>query len=281
MFTGIYWTLLEDGSTFTPVTEAAEELEERIAILRAEIRRAAAGGDRTAARRLRAELRRTESAWDTVILGTPNPPEPDPAPSVVPVREHVHRALTLLSVPSAPKLVMAVHEAFFSGTLVPARLTSLRRDEERSFRAAPYSRPYYICSALTTDLLAPARGLLAVSSWPLPRRMVGPLSPRVDLLTSAIRLADHLAGATQPSPAGRRVLWRLASSIPGATDGLDDIDPATVIEAAQRELDVHRYEDVQQREEAARRAADQLDDPAAQLFGVRLGLADRRRNEAI
>lgn len=262
------------------MTEAAEELEERITILRAEIRRAAAAGDRTAARRLRAELRRTESAWDTAVLGAPHPPEPDPALSVVPVREHVHRALTLLAVPSAPKLVMAVHEAFFSGTLVPARLTSLRRDEERSFRAAPYSRPYYICSALTTDLLAPARGLLAVSTWPLSQRMVGPLSPRVDLLTSAIRLADHLTGAAEPSPAAGRVLWRLASSIPGATGGAERLDPATVIEAAERELDVHRYEDIQQREQAARRAADQLDDPA-QLFGVRLGLTGRRRNEAI
>uniref|UniRef100_UPI002458CA55 hypothetical protein n=1 Tax=Nocardia carnea TaxID=37328 RepID=UPI002458CA55 len=229
--------------------------------------------------RLRAELRAAEAEWDAAVLGGPEPAEPARQLSgAVPVREHVHRALTLLSVPAAPKLVLAVHEAFFSGELVAARLTSLRRDEERSFRAAPYARPYYVCAALTTDLLAPARGLLAVSTWPLAQRMVGPLSPRVDLLTAATRLARYLAdhGST---PAGQRVLWQLAVSIPGATDG-PSIDPAVVLAAAERELEVHKDDDTQQRADAARRAERQLAEPAAQLFGTRLTVAERRRNEA-
>ncbi len=261
------------------MTESAEELETRIAALRAEVRRAAASGDRAAARQLRTRLRQAESAWDAVVLGSaaePGEPEHIDAPAV-PVREHVHRALTLLSVPSAPKLVLATHDAFFSGELQPARLTSLRRDEERSFRSAPYARPYYLCAALTTDLLSPARGVMAVSSWPLERRMVGPLSPRVGLLTSAIRLAEHLSA--QPGEAGGRLLWRLATSIPGVSGGPDALDPAKVIEAARAELAVHEDEDARARRAAARRAAGQLADPAAQLFGVRLGVADRRRIE--
>ena len=96
---------------------------------------------------------------------------------LLPLREQVHQALTLLGAPAAPKLIIAVHEAFHVGELAPARLTSLRRDEERSFRSAPHSRPYYLCSALTADLLAPARGLLAVSTWPMATRVIGPLSP--------------------------------------------------------------------------------------------------------
>ncbi|MFI5716447.1 hypothetical protein [Nocardia sp. NPDC051750] len=256
-----------------------DALEQRIAELRAQVRRAAGSGDRTAARRLRAELRTAEAEWDATVLGTPEPAEPPRQPSgAVPVREHVHRSLTLLSVPAAPKLVLAVHDAFFSGELVAARLTSLRRDEERSFRAAPYARPYYICAAMTTDLLAPARGLLAVSTWPPAQRMVGPLSPRVDLLTAAIRLARYLTDHGN-TPAGQRVLWQLAVSIPGATDGVA-MDPDVVLAAAERELEVHREDDRQQRAEAAERAARQLADPAAQLFGVRLAVAERRRNEA-
>ncbi|MFC4127181.1 hypothetical protein [Nocardia rhizosphaerae] len=256
------------------MTDAAEELEARIAELRAEVRRAAAAGDRAAARQLRAQLRRTESAWDAVVLGSAPEDEPMPEAPAVPVREHVHRALTLLSVPSAPKLVLATHDAFFSGELLPARLTSLRRDEERSFRSAPYARPYYVCAALTTDLLAPARGLMAVSSWPLAQRMVGPLSPRVDLLRAAIRLAEHLSA--QPGEPGVRVLWRLAVSIPGVSGGPDTLDPAKVVTAAERELAVHADADASARRAAARRADRQLTDPAAQLFGVRLGLAERR-----
>lgn len=158
----------------------------------------------------------------------------------------------------------------------PARLTSLRRDEERSFRTAPFSRPYYVCSALTTDLLAPARGLLAVSTWPLAKRMVGPLSPRVDLLTAAIRLAEHVASQQHTAVSGKRVLWQISTSIPGISGGPDRLDPSAVIEAARGELAVHLDEDSRHRAAAAERAASQLDDAAAQLFGARLGVATRR-----
>ncbi|WP_054813274.1 hypothetical protein [Nocardia arizonensis] len=267
------------------MTDSAVELEERIAGLRAEVRRAAAGGDRATARRLRAELRRVENLWETAVLGeagsTGEVVEEGPrdgAP-VVAVRDHVHRALTLLSAPASPKVVMAVHEGFFSGQLVAARLTSLRRDEERSFRAAPFGRPFYICAALTTDLVAPARGLLAVSTWPLSRRMIGPLSPRVDLLTAVIRLCDHMVDQGRTGAAARRVLWRLAVSVPGVAGSPDALDPGAVSEAARRELAVHADTDADHREQAARRVARQLDDAAGQLFGVRLRAADRRGNE--
>ncbi|MFE3759449.1 hypothetical protein ACFXO9_34540 [Nocardia tengchongensis] len=188
--------------------------------------------------------------------------------------------LTLLSVPSSPKVILAVHESFYSGELVPARLTSLRRDEERSFRASPFTRPYYICAALTTDLLAPARGLMALSTWPSERRMVGPLSPRVHLLTAVTRLGEHLTALDEVRPAARKMLWRLSVSIPGVAGFPDDIDPVAVVDAAQQELAVHRDADLREREVAAERAARQLGEPAAQLFGIRLGVAGKRGYEA-
>ena len=58
------------------------------------------------------------------------------------------------------------------------------------------------------------------------------------------------------------------------------IDPDVVLAAAERELEVHREDDIQQRADAAERAQRQLADPAAQLFGTRLAVAERRRNEA-
>ncbi|HLS76940.1 MAG TPA: hypothetical protein VK083_09145 [Nocardia sp.] len=254
--------------------DTAQQLEDRIAHLRASVRRAVSAGDRVGARQLRAQLRQAENAWEDAVLGIEATDEPAEAAPAVPVREHVHRALTLLGAPAAPKLVLGVHEAFFSGELVPARLTSLRRDEERSFRSAPQARPYYICAALTADLLAPARGLLAVSTWPLERRVIGPLSPRVDLLTAVIRLAGHLADQPAADRRARRVLWKLAISIPGVRGGPDSIDPAEVARCAERELAVHRDDDATRRSEAAQRALDRLDQ-ADQLFGVRLGVAGR------
>ena len=247
--------------------------------MRSAVRHAAVTGDRAQARTLRAELRRAEAAWDDALAALEEQAELDahkvrtserPIPiqhgPLLPLREQVHHALTLLTVPAAPRLIVAVHEAFFSGEIVPARLTSLRRDEERSYRSAPNARPYYLCPALTADLLAPARGLLAVSTWTVADRIVGPLGPRVHYLTCAVQVADYIARLGDPRPAAARLLWRLATNIPGAGDGA--LSPEAVAKAARAELVIHEEADRNHRNAAATRAA-RL--PAVdQLFGSHL-----------
>jgi hypothetical protein len=197
----------------------------------------------------------------------------------------VHQALSLLTVPAAPRLIVTVHEAFFAASFPVARLTSLRRDEERSFRSAPFARPYYICAALTADLLAPARGLLAISTWPMEKRVIGPLSPRVHYLTAAIQVAESIGRIPDAGPAVRRLLWRFAANIPGAAGSAGAMEPRQVARAAQAELEVHEAADLGTRRSAAQRARRQLDD-TAQLFGTRLqvtqpgGRASHRRGTA-
>ncbi|MFD0821396.1 2-oxo acid dehydrogenase subunit E2 [Micromonospora zhanjiangensis] len=186
--------------------DSAEELERHISALRAAVRDAVLAGDRARSDRLRDELRAVERGWDEAVAAlevttfrgssrlvpAQRRPGRPPGPRLS-IREQVHHALTLLSVPAAPKLIIEVHAAFLgAGEIVNARLTHQRRDEERSFRTAPYTRPYYLCSALNLDLLGPVRGLLAVSTWPLERRIIGPLSPRVDFLTAAIQVAGQV-----------------------------------------------------------------------------------------
>lgn len=254
--------------------EQVEALERRIEELRTEVRKAVTAGDRERARGLRSQLRQAEAQWEEALedLEHQSPRVPAPRLSTVPllpVRELVHQALTLLGAPAAPKLVVAVHDAFATGELTPTKLTSLRRDEERSFLSAPHARPYYLCAALTADLLAPARGLIAVSTWPLAARIIGPLSPRVDFLTGAIRLAEHLSRLPEAGPNARRLLWRFAATIPGAAAGADAMTPAAVAEAARAEQALHLDADRADREAATRRAVDQLD-TAQQLFGTRL-----------
>lgn len=280
--------------------EAVEALEERMTQLRRAMRQAGNDGDKARVAELRAELERTNAAWDLLVNTGPapqplHPPERPAAAgsaagAMVPAREQAHRALVFLGVPAAPKLLVAVHEAFFPGELIAAKLSSLRRDEERSYRSAPNARPYYLCPALTYDLLTPARALLTVSTWPLERRIVGPLSHRVDFLTCAIRVAEGCAKAEAPdsgpggpghSGPGRpaaRLLWQFASGIPGAVPAGTDVyrlagpDPGLVITAARAELSLHAEADSALRADNASRAgrlpADQ------QLFGARaLGVA--------
>jgi hypothetical protein len=265
------------------VSESVEALEWRIERLRVAVREAVLAGDRERAIALRAELRHAEHAWEEALdqlAAAPAAPASPTAPAatarndgpLLPLREQVHQALSLLTVPAAPRLIATVHEAFFAGTFPNARLTSLKRDEERSFRTAPFARPYYICAALTADLLAPARGLLAISTWPMERRVIGSLSPRVDFLTAAIQVAEAIERLPAPVPAARRLLWRFAASIPGAGGGAQQMDPRTVTRAARAELEVHEPADRGTRNAAAARARDQLDD-AQQLFGARLTIS--------
>lgn len=249
------------------MSESLDALERRIAELRAEVRRAVKARENSLARSLRGDLRRAEQAWDEAITAeVPVPAPHEPETSLLSIREQVHQALALLGVPAAAKLIVAVNGAFFSHALRGSQLTSLRRDEERSFRSDPYARPYYLCAALT-DRLSPVRGLLADSTWEPERRVLGPLSPRVDFLISAMRIAEHLTRLAEPPPGALRLLSRMAQNIPGAVEGFAPADPAMTIRAARAELEVHRDADAAQRAEVAARAGRQLSD-VERLFGA-------------
>ncbi|MBF6361126.1 hypothetical protein IU447_13485 [Nocardia farcinica] len=269
------------------MSEPLDVLEKSIAELRRAIRDASGAGDAERVGELRAQLRRAERAWDALIDADEPPTplvvtdQPHTAPRqgmALPAREQVHQALMLLQAPAAPKLIVGVHEAFFPGDLSAAKLSSLRRDEERSYRAAPGARPYYLCPALMYDLLSPARALITISTWPLEQRIIGPLSPRVHFLTSAIRIAEAVEAAEStgsgPTPEALRLLWQFAANIPGAlpTDPNrrgSGQDPRQVIDAAHTELDIHANADLKTRVEAARRARKQLSE-AQCLFGAQL-----------
>lgn len=260
------------------MAETIEALERRIDELRVAVREAVLAGDSTLASARRAELKRAEQAWEDALTATaPRQVLAQQAQgSLLPLREQVYEALSLLQVPAAPKLIATVHEAFFGSTFPTTKVTSLKRDEERSFRTAPFARPYYICAALSADYLSPSRGLLAVSTWPMERRVIGSLSPRVDFLTAAIRVADAIERIPTPPLSARRLLQRFAASIPGAAPspgsapaGPDRVKPDVVRQAADAELSVHSEADSRMRKEAADRARRQLAD-AEQLFGSKL-----------
>ena len=269
------------------MADTIEALERRIDELRVAVREAVLAGDPALASGRRAELSRAEQAWEDALAAAvpqarpalePQSPVPAPSGSLLPLREQVYEALSLLHVPAAPKLIATVHEAFFGSTFPTTKVTSLKRDEERSFRTSPFARPYYICAALSADYLSPSRGLLAVSTWPMERRVIGSLSPRVDFLTAAIRVADAIERIPAPPLAARRLLQRFASSIPGAAPvsettlasaSPDQVRPDVVRQAADAELSVHADADSRMRKEAADRARRQLGD-AEQLFGTRL-----------
>lgn len=267
--------------------EHLDALERHMQQLQQAMRTAQMRRDESQLKELRAELRRVQRSYDALFdqdSGAAHDPQEPAAqrsqpPAVqLPAREQVHQVLTLLTVPAAPKLISSVHEALFAGSLPTTRLNTLRRDEERSYRSAPGARPYYLCPALTSDHLSPARALLTISVWPLEDRIVGPLSARVHFLTSALKVAEAIERLT-PDPAqltmgAQHLIRHYALNIPGALaaehtpqDHGTAFDLGLLRQAAQQELAIHTDDDTHDRRDAAQRARDNLDDVGL-LFGA-------------
>jgi hypothetical protein len=243
-----------------------DALEAEMRRLRGETRAAHAAGNAAVAGRLLDDLHRAQRAWDE-LTWPPSPGAGAPAGGpLLPVREQVHQVLALLGAPGAPRLIAEVQEAFSGGRLRPQQMASLRRDEERSYRAGPGRRPYYLCPALGAEHLVPVRALIAIRARTAEDRIVGPLSPPVHFLTSAARIAARVSALEQSGNCPRaadRLLRRLALHIPGLAA---EPGPGDVEAAARTELTLHAGTDRELRARAAARARREMDD-AGQLFG--------------
>ncbi|MGD8148677.1 hypothetical protein [Ornithinimicrobium sp. Y1694] len=211
------------------------------------------------------------------LVHTTNPSVAPPATSYessIPLRDQVIRALLLTGRPSSARLLSDVTKARWSERVETARLSSLRRDEARSWRKSREisnraGRDVYVVPALTYDRYTPVRGTVALSTWPTSLRLLAPLSPRVDMLNSTIAIAREvstLAGTNYEAPLAR-LMSRLGSTIPGVKPF--DAEPVAVIEAAQLELREIEETDELERSESAERAHAQLD-PEMLMFGAQV-----------
>ncbi|NHI18644.1 hypothetical protein H9L10_15550 [Phycicoccus endophyticus] len=199
-------------------------------------------------------------------------PVPSPYESSTPLRDQVIRALQLTGRPSSARLVSDATKARWAERVDTAKLSSLRRDEARSWRKSQelpgrQERDVYIVPALTYDRFTPVRGTVALSTWPTSLRLIAPLSPRVDMLHSAIALAGEatsVANTNYEAPM-LRLVARLGSTIPGVKPF--GADPSTVTDAARAELEEIEETDELERSHASERAHAQLDRESL-LFGT-------------
>lgn len=247
------------------------ELLEQIAETQAEAQRALDAGDveawLDATHRLRRLERDRDRAWERAATkaGTRMSLPASTA------REQARRALTDLGVPASLNQISAWHFARYGEEVPYKALSSLRHDERASYRRTPGGRPWYIVPALAFETLAPVRGLLAVSDWPAPDRILGPLTHRAAHLRITIAVSDAaIAHAADVPVALDRLLWRFATTVAGVRRA--DFDAARIRDAAVAELaqidDVDRAE----REEAASRLARLTDEQS--LFGAQLKVID-------
>lgn len=192
------------------------------------------------------------------------------APRVVPLREAkrssssvrqtVTAALSEIGVPSRVRLVADYCDARFDEQIDTRSFSALRRDEHRAWGSSS-PRPTYVVPALEGRFFQPIRGLLALSDWPIERRLIGPWSERADHLAATVQLARQLSWLSdRDATVAERlasIVASMARSIPGALDGTS-VDPTRITDAAQSELGEVARHDGSWRQEAAARARQQL-----------------------
>lgn len=242
----------------------AADLTHKVAELLAAGRVAEAEGADREARALRQralrQARRAPGATSSAIYA--------PAESE---RETVVEGLTELDVIAPARLVSDYVGARFSRSVTPRLFSSLRRDERRAWERSGSSRPVFIVPALEGSYFTQARGMLALSAWPMWRRLVGPRTGRVELLRAAGNVLEQHTWLieTDDSAAARmeRLLVTLVRTVPGALDGWSVRKGDRTREAIDRELQVLREADELWRHDAAERAQQQLD-AVEQLWGA-------------
>jgi hypothetical protein len=79
------------------------------------------------------------------------------------------------------------------------------------------------------------------------RRIVGPVSPRVDYLMAAIRIGERIRDLSGASGESRRLLWRFAANIPHAAWSFSTMNADEVVKAARADLAAHEQADSEQR----------------------------------
>jgi hypothetical protein len=186
-------------------------------------------------------------------------------------RQTVTAVLGEIGVPARARLVADYAAARFGERVDTRAFSALRRDERRAW-ASSSSRPTYIVPALEGRFFQPIRGLLAVSDWPIERRLIGPWSERADHLSATAQLARQLAWLSERDTAAAKrlasIVAGMARSIPGALDGRE-VETARVQAAAEAELREVTDLDGPWRADAATRARQQLS-PEEQLWGSQI-----------
>jgi hypothetical protein len=141
--------------------EPAQELLDVVTALRVTndaLLAAATSGDAAEVSRLLRDIATLERRRNRLVRkGSPDAvPATTPYESSVPLRDQVIRALQLTSRPSSARLVSDVTKSRWAERVDTAKLSSLRRDEARSWRksqevAGRFARDVYVIPALTYD----------------------------------------------------------------------------------------------------------------------------------
>ncbi|MBG0717745.1 hypothetical protein G3N18_06575 [Microbacterium sp. 2C] len=251
----------------------------------ARVRDALSVGRMDAVPDLMAEVEELEKQRALLLREMTRPPVAEvpfsPGPSL---RVKVISTLRLVQRPLAARFVTQIARARFDYVIDTSALASMRRDELRSYRAyaenphGAQSKTQLVVPALSFDRYTPVRGVLALSDWDMSRRLIGPASPRVDVMLATQTLTRLVLDNPQApwAPAVDKLVVTIGRSLMpfigrAASPTMREVDAAVIAE-----LEAIEPEDREERAAATARARAQLTGEQ-QLFGVAaLGAVGRR-----
>jgi hypothetical protein len=251
----------------------------------ARVRDAVSEGRLDNLRELMAEVTDLEKQRDALFKDMTRPATAEPTYAPLPsLRVRVISTLRLVQRPLAARLVTQIARTRFDYTIDVRALASMRRDEQRSFRAyadnpdAAQRKGELVVPGLSFDRYTPVRSVLALSDWDLSRRLIAPASPRVDVLSATHVLAKLVIA--NPDQRWARPVEQLVGTIGRSlapfAHRTEVPTPQMVRAAAEAELAVIEPSDRAERQDAAIRARAQLPEEE-QLFGANtLGVVNRR-----
>ncbi len=169
-------------------------------------------------------------------------------------------ALSVLEVPSTPRLVTWLVEARSGSPFDAKSLTAGRRDDRNAWErevAAGRTPTPKLAPALHHERCEPVRALVTVSNWPLESRFVTPHSPRADhprTLLAVLHEAERLSEIDQAASARLiKLAARLAVGLPGAGGAPGD-DVSHLFRVADEEINRFGGLAEEERAQAAARA---------------------------
>lgn len=247
-------------------SKEAASLSARVAELMAKATKAFESGkaERGLALQAEAQSLMTDLARvSKVVKRAKAPPAAERVVAKMSVREQTISVLTELDVPRTPREIAEYAQARTGKHFDARALASIRRDERRSWQSRK-SRVAYLVPTLEGQWFLAGHGQLALSFWPLAKRINGPLSARVNHLRACLSLAsllesiDLLSRSTQAEGL-RSLLAQYTRSVPGAHRdvwaGAEQLELKRVREAVERELRPIVEEDESFRQREAERAS--------------------------
>jgi hypothetical protein len=160
-------------------------------------------------------------------------------------RDVIVDTLDEVGVPMSHATIYQYARARFGAAIAGSRFAPLRRDEEKSWRKNAASRPTFIAPALHADGGEPINRLLTLTTWDLPRRIVGPRSERFAYLM----LCERVLGLAHDNPDDEALVALAARLHPRTRDQA----PEQQLDEIREELDLVRRLDEPDRVAAAER----------------------------